>query len=82
MSAIKQAKLDATAARLDDVAIPAGRSWITTARKDALSRVRAMGLPSRRDEYWKYTRPETLTQGDVVPAALFKTDEAPLFDQV
>jgi Fe-S cluster assembly protein SufD len=39
-----------------------------------------MGLPSRRDEYWKYTRPDTLTQADAPEAALFTTDEAPVFN--
>ena len=26
-------------------------------RCEALKRIKAMGLPSRRDEYWKYTNP-------------------------
>jgi len=30
------------------------------ARAAALSRLRQMGLPRRRDEYWKYTRPDAL----------------------
>ena len=30
------------------------------AREDALARVLEMGLPGRRDEYWKYTRPDSL----------------------
>jgi len=42
--------------------------------------VRSMGLPSRRDEYWKYTRPDTLTQADAPEAALFTTDETPVFN--
>ncbi len=31
------------------------------ARSRALSRVRAMSLPQRRDEYWKYTEPDAFT---------------------
>jgi Fe-S cluster assembly protein SufD len=38
-----------------------------------------MGLPSRRDEYWKYTRPDTLVQAEAVPAAVFHNDEEPMF---
>ncbi len=39
-------------------ALPAvqGKGWLAAARADALSRLRAMGLPARRDEYWRYNR--------------------------
>jgi Fe-S cluster assembly protein SufD len=41
------------------------------------------GLPTRRDEYWKYTDPSTLTQGAAPKAAVFHdTDEKPLFDGI
>ena len=33
---------------------------LSAARAKALARVCAMGLPQRRDEYWKYTRPDAL----------------------
>jgi len=59
-----------------------GKGWSVGPRDNALARLRAMGLPERRDEYWKFTRPDTLTQADVVPAAIFVNDEAPLFDAV
>lgn len=68
----------ATDARLNSLTLPEG-GWSGAIRKDALTRLRAMGLPERRDEYWKYTRPDTLAQADVVPAALFHNDEAPIF---
>ncbi|MFT6024029.1 MAG: Fe-S cluster assembly protein SufD [Ascidiaceihabitans sp.] len=67
--------------RLAGLSLPTG-GWSDAARKDALSRVQAAGLPSRRDEYWKYTRPDTLTQAVPVPASLFHNDEGDLFDQV
>ena len=54
--------------------------WSRTAREDALARATAMGLPQRRDEYWKYTRPDSLTAAEPLAAALLKSDEAPLFD--
>ncbi len=52
------------------------------ARKSAQARLQAMGLPQRRDEYWKYTRPDLLTTQDVAPATCLVLDEAPLFDTV
>jgi len=70
----------ATEARLAGLTLPTG-GWPETARRDALARVQAMGLPQRRDEYWKYTRPDTLTQPDAVPAGLF-AEENPIFSGV
>jgi Fe-S cluster assembly protein SufD len=81
--AVPQAKLDATQARLADISVPQSGGWLAAARQDALARVRAMGLPVRRDEYWKYTRPETLTADQAPVAALFDTGgEIPVFDGV
>jgi Fe-S cluster assembly protein SufD len=63
--ALAQARQDLTEARLGVLGVPAGEaSWATDARNAALSRVRAAGLPTRRDEYWKYTDPASLTQAD------------------
>ena len=39
-----------------------------------------MGLPGRRDEYWKFTRPDSLTAPEAPEAALFEMDEAQVFD--
>lgn len=72
-------KVDATEARLAGLSLPSG---LDAARKDALSRVVAMGLPHKRDEYWKYTDPLRLTQAVAEQAALFENDDAPLFDAV
>lgn len=80
--ALPQKKLDATEARLEGLSLPEGAAWATTAREAALGRVKAMGLPERRDEYWKYTRPDTLVQADVPPAATFESDEAPMYEGV
>ncbi|MBO9472120.1 Fe-S cluster assembly protein SufD [Shimia sp. R10_1] len=73
-------KQEATAARLGGLSLPAGGQWATEAREAALSRLKDMGLPDRRDEYWKFTRPDTLTQAEAPEAAVFETGEAPLFD--
>jgi Fe-S cluster assembly protein SufD len=78
-----QAKLEATQTRLADVTLPASGGWLAAARQDALARVRAMGLPVRRDEYWKYTRPDTLTAQVPPAAAVFEAgDEIPVFNDV
>ncbi|SEP57920.1 Fe-S cluster assembly protein SufD [Thalassovita taeanensis] len=81
--AVAEAKLDATEARLSALTLPEGAAWLTGLRQAALARVRAMGLPTRRDEYWKYTRPETLVQPEAPQAALFDvSDEAPIFGAI
>ena len=79
--AVPQLKQDATELRLTGRAIPQG-GCTGPAREAALARLRAMGLPSRRDEYWKYTRPETLVQPDPPKAALFEDSEAPMFSDL
>ena len=68
-------------ARIDSLAMPCG-GWSAPARADALARFRAMGLPERRDEYWKYTRPETLSRNDALPATALTGDEPPMFDGI
>ncbi len=75
-------RTDRTEARLSALEIPRGASWVSQARADALARLRANGLPVRRDEYWKYTRPESLTDSTVIPAALLASDEVALFDSI
>ncbi len=77
--ALPQAKQDRTEARLSAATLPEGAAWAVQARSDALARLRAMGLPTRRDEYWKFTDPDTLVQADAPQAALFHGDDAPLF---
>ncbi|MEX3315433.1 SufD family Fe-S cluster assembly protein [Sulfitobacter sp. PS-8MA] len=71
----------ATEAMISGLSMPQG-GWTQAAREDALARVRAMGLPQRRDEYWKFTRPDTLTQAEPVPAAIFEHGDAPMFDGI
>ncbi len=80
--ALAKIKADTTEARLDGVSLPVSGGWGTAAREAALSRVKAMGLPSRRDEYWKYTDPTTLTALEAPEASLFDNDEGPLFSRV
>jgi len=79
--ALPEQKQDATEARLAGMQMPEG-GCLAPARQEALARLRRMGLPQRRDEYWKFTRPDTLTQSEVIPAAVFVNDEAPVFDGI
>ena len=73
--------VNATEERLAGLDMPAG-GWSKPARHDALARVRAMGLPQRRDEYWKYTRPDTLVAATAPTAAVFDPRETPVFDGI
>ncbi|MBN2630866.1 MAG: SufD family Fe-S cluster assembly protein [Rhodobacteraceae bacterium] len=77
-----QAKIDALAERVAGLAV-CGSGWLGAARRDAASRLAAMGLPTKRDEYWRYTDPGSLTRPDALHAAQFDTtDEAPAFDGI
>jgi Fe-S cluster assembly protein SufD len=80
--ALPQPKLDALTARLAALDLPKETGCLAPARADSLSRLHAAGLPVRRDEYWKYTKPDTLTAPEVTPAALLGEVEAPIFDGI
>ena len=80
--ALPQAKADETEARLASLELPTAAFWANSAREEALARFRSMGLPGRRDEYWRFTRPDALNSIAAPEAALFKHDEAPIFDAI
>ena len=80
--AVTQMKAEATEARLAGLTLPDGAAWSNAARADALARVRQMGLPTKRDEYWKYTDPASLTVADAPQAALFDAGQSPLFADI
>ena len=74
-------KTDLTETRL--AAMPeGGAAWARTARTEAARRFRDMGLPGRRDEYWKFTDPTALNAPEAPEAALFAGDEVPLFSDI
>lgn len=50
--------------RLVALTLPSDGGWLGQARQDGLERLRAVGLPGRRDEYWRYTNPAKLLQAD------------------
>ena len=63
--------------------LPASGAWAKAAREDARARLSAAGMPGRRDEYWKYTRPDTLIADEAAPAAVFDHGaEMPLYDAI
>ncbi|MBN8631012.1 MAG: Fe-S cluster assembly protein SufD [Rhodobacterales bacterium] len=79
--ALPQAREDALQARLAALPALSGKGWLATARSDALTRLQAMGLPARRDEYWRYTDPASLNVAEAPLAHRFDaTDEAAPFD--
>lgn len=78
---LPKVKQDATDARLSAHALPEGGEWVQAARKDALERLRAAGLPHGRDEYWRYTDPRTLVEAEPPTAkALVDDTESPIFE--
>lgn len=81
--AVLQAKLDALASRRGALSLPDSGAWLARARGSALSRLEGMGLPARRDEYWRWTNPAGLIAAEAAPAAPFDAqDEAPAFDGI
>lgn len=78
------AKAQATAERLAQVALPAGgAAWLKRAREAALARAGALGIPDRRDEYWRFTDPTALTDPAAAAARLFTiSDEAEIFGAI
>jgi Fe-S cluster assembly protein SufD len=82
MMALAQAKADATEARLAAAPREGMAAWARTAHEEAAARFRTMGLPGRRDEYWRFTDPATLNAPEAAPAPLFTDGEAPVFGGV
>jgi Fe-S cluster assembly protein SufD len=73
-------KAEALAALLATLAQP---GTLAAARAKAVERLSAMGLPHRRDEYWRYTDPAALVAPVAPKAAVFDaSDEAPVFDGI
>ncbi|SFI21452.1 Fe-S cluster assembly protein SufD [Jannaschia pohangensis] len=73
-------KKNATDERLASLTLPQESGWLGSARQNALARVKATGLPGRRDEYWRYTNPAALVQAD--PGTTVGTPQADPFDAI
>lgn len=75
-------KPDLVAAYMGRYGVPEPVSnWASTARNDAIKRFQTMGVPGRRDEYWRYTR-ATGFDAAARAADMLDTDEKPVFDAV
>lgn len=77
------ARLEATATRFAGVELPHSAGWLRRAREAAMDRLKGMGLPEKRDEYWRFTDPSRLLSDPVTPAEVFHpTDESPIFGAI
>lgn len=78
--AVPALKLDGAGALLAAWPEPAGEAaWARAARAQSEGWLRERGAPVRRDEYWRYTDPTSLTVEPAPEAALLATDEVPVF---
>jgi Fe-S cluster assembly protein SufD len=72
---------EATEARLVALALPASGAWLRSARIAARDRLAALGLPQRRDEYWRFTDPTALAAPEAAVAMpLPEVDGEPFVD--
>ncbi len=74
--AVLQAKADALAAQLNGYQ-PGQGGWLGAARDLAIARVTPMGLPGKRDEYWRYTDPTSLVAPTAIEATVFDSKGEP-----
>ncbi|NAZ36834.1 SufD family Fe-S cluster assembly protein [Rubellimicrobium sp. CFH 75288] len=73
-------RADATAALVASRSLPPGGGWIMPARADALRRLRAMGVPQKRDEYWRFTDPGSLVAPLPLPAEPMAPEDGEAFE--
>lgn len=79
----KAARTESAVALLEAFPAPDGESaWAKSARDSARARLLAMGAPTKRDEYWKFTDPAALTAPKPLRSEDLRNDEKPLFDEV
>jgi len=78
--AVAAAKSQVLAARSAVLTVPDEGGWLGAARAAAAARLQTMGLPVKRDEYWRYTDPASLTSAQPPRAGLYDgPEEAPVF---
>jgi Fe-S cluster assembly protein SufD len=75
--ALPKPKENALAARLAALPAVTGKGWLAAGRAEAMARLTAMGLPARRDEYWRYTDPTSLNATEAAPAQRFDPQDEP-----
>ena len=66
-------------ARLAAISLPQA-GFTAAARADAMARLRQMGLPGPRDEYWRYTDPRAFNAPKAQPLPVPQADATPLFE--
>ncbi|WBU64649.1 SufB/SufD family protein [Paracoccus aerodenitrificans] len=72
----------ALSARLEALDLPQG-GFTARARQEALARLRKMGLPRSRDEYWRYTDPAAFNAPRPDPIAIAgQGPDGPLFQDL
>jgi Fe-S cluster assembly protein SufD len=71
----------ATQDRLGAIDLPEG-GFSGAARVSAMKRLAEMGMPVRRDEYWRYTDPADLVRAEAPEAVVFHGTDPQLFGQV
>jgi len=81
-AATATARAEATTARLAALAMPKEGRWAREARLAARARLAQVGLPMRRDEYWRQTDPTSLIAALVPRAARQREGKPPVFDAV
>ena len=69
---------DAFRAAFEERAAVAGPSWLGALRRSAFDRFAATGLPTTRDEDWKYTSLAPLARTSFRPGAALERVEATL----
>jgi Fe-S cluster assembly protein SufD len=72
------ARLAATEARIGALDLPKG-GFTATARASALARLADMGLPTRRDEYWRWTDPAAFNAVEPQAGTALRVDK-PIFE--
>ena len=73
------ARVEATEARIAALDAPKG-GFTAPARTAALARLAEMGLPTRRDEYWRWTDPAGFNAPEPQGGAAFRVD-TPIFER-
>ena len=56
--------------------------WSHKARESALGRLSNIGLPSHRDEYWKYTNPAELITEKPIVSQVAGLEDANVFSEI
>lgn len=72
-------KFEMAQSRLDGLTVPKSGAWASASRDAAVKRLLSMGMPVKRDEYWKFTDPTSLTDAAAGKAATASEDNTHLF---